>query len=433
MKTLRLFCLATITALLVIACGGDPDPIAVSSITATGTSFEDGSDVTSDLNGSASAVDVALNAEIAIVFDMEVDASTVTSSNISLSNDAGTVPSTVTATSTGATLKPDENLERGTQYTLRISGVQSIDEGTFTEISRTFTTEGRAPVVVPQEDNMIAYFSLDGNPDAVVGSFVSTDSRNIVYGTDRFGLGNSTATFNGDDSYIVYPDGDQFLASDDFTASFWMKTNSADHLNADGNPEGHFVLGMGGFSGFQFEINANGDNEYPSCKFSNGYVAEDGTYTSEDAFFAGDGNFADNGGWQGWDFQADLSGAGGVNAILKDRWVHVVATYDASSKTHRLYFDGNLMKGHDFNLWPDGDLKTTITGVAFNADQTEVLPELTLGFTHSPNSTRWDDTPFGNIESPTAKHFKGDLDDIRFFSVALGADEVEALYEAERN
>jgi len=309
-----------------------------------------------------------------------------------------------------------------------------VDEGTLTSVSRTFTTEGRAPVVVPQAENMLAYFSFNGTADSEDGAYAADRETDVTYGTDRYGIGGSTASFNGNTSVITVPNGDDFIAGDSYTMSFWVKTNSNDHLNQNGDPQGHFVLGCGGFSGYQFEINANGDNEYPSCKFANGYYIDDVTFTAEDAFFAGDGKAADNGGWQGWDFQADLTGSGGVNAILKDQWVHVVTLYDAPTKTHRMFFNGELMKGHDFNLWPDGDPKRDIAGVAFSEPaKNEVTTELTFGFTHGPTSTRWSDTEFGDYNKPTSKHFKGDLDDVRFFSVAFSADDVKALYDAEKN
>jgi hypothetical protein len=210
-----------------------------------------------------------------------------------------------------------------------------------------------------------------------------------------------------------------------------MKTNSDGHVNADGNPEGHFVLGLGGFSGFQFEINVNGDAEVTNCKFANAYYTTDGTLTSEDAFFAGDGATFENGGWQGWDIQADLTGSGGVNGFLGDRWVHVVVSYDAATKLHRMYFDGQVMKGHDFNLWPEGGLKTMVEGVAYRESE-EITPDLAFGFVHSPASTRWDDTPWGAYEVPTSKHFKGQLDDVRVFSTSFTPADVEDLYNAER-
>ena len=368
-----------ISAIFIFACGSDPDPVAVSTITAVGTSFEDGAAITSDLNSASSADGVALDAVITITFDMSITATTANSTNITLSDGANSVAAAVTGTGTTATVTPNADLTRGTAYTLSISGIQSVDEGTLTAVSRTFTTEGRAPVVVPQAGSMLAYFSFDGTANASNGSYNANRVTDVDFGTDRFGQGGSTASFNGNTSVIVVPGGADFIAGDSYTMSFWVKTNSTDHINQNGDPQGHFVLGCGGFSGYQFEINADANNEYPSCKFANSYYVDAVTFLSEDAFFAGDGKSADNGGWQGWDFQADLSGSGGVNGAIKDKWVQVVTLYDASSKTHRMFFNGELMKGHDFNLWPDGDVKRDIAGVAFSEPSlAEVTDELTF-------------------------------------------------------
>lgn len=434
MKTFKKLSLLMLSTFLIFACGSDPDPVVVSSISAVGTSFEDGSGITSDLNSSSSAEGVALDAVITITFDMSINTATASGTNITLTADGTAVPATVTSTATTATLTPDADLTRGTVYTLNISGVMSVDEGALASVSRTFTTEGRAPVVVPQVENMLAYFNFDGVADATNGSYNATQTTDVTYGEDRFGQGGSAASFNGNTSVIVVPRGSEFIAGDSYTMSFWMKTNSTDHLNQNGDPQGHFVLGCGGFSGYQFEINANGDNEYTSCKFSNSYYVDDVTFLSEDAFFAGDGKTADNGGWQGWDFQADLTGSGGVNGAIKDKWVQVVTLYDAPTKTHRMFFDGELVKGHDFNLWPEGAPKLDIAGVAFSEPaKAEVTEELTFGFIHGPSSSRWSDTEFGDYNKPTAKHFKGELDDVRFFSSVLSAAEVKALYDAEKN
>ena len=44
------------------------------------------------------------------------------------------------------------------------------------------------------------------------------------------------------------------MNSNDFTICFWVKTDSEGHLDASGNPKGHFVMGLGAFFGFQYEI-----------------------------------------------------------------------------------------------------------------------------------------------------------------------------------
>ena len=85
MKTIKYSFLFLALAALIASCGSDPDPLVVSSITAEGTSFEDGSQITSDLNGSSSAEGVALNATITATLDRMPTAASVNSTNVKIS------------------------------------------------------------------------------------------------------------------------------------------------------------------------------------------------------------------------------------------------------------------------------------------------------------------------------------------------------------
>lgn len=430
MKLLKISFLFALGIFLIGACSDDGGPadLTVMSITAEGTSFENGADVTKDLNSATAVIDVALNSNITIVFDREVDATSVSSSTVSLSNADGDVAATVSASGMTVTVDPDADMTRGTQHTLSISGVRASDEGMLTALTRTFTTEGRAPVVVPNADNMIAYYNFDGTTDDVVGDFDPNYEAALTFGEDRFGQLNSTATFDGDETIIEVPGGDGLMAADDYTVSFWMKTNSVDHVNADGDPASYFVFGLGAFFGFQFEVPAN----FGSCKLAMSYENSEGDTYGEDLWFNGSGEDKDNGGWQGWDFVADLTGSGGVEGIIKDKWVHIVCTYNAAERQGTMYMNGTLMKSQDFDLWPDGDVKRTTSGVNYRGTSPEVEPELAFGFIQSRAGELWDAEPWGGYDFPTANHFKGDLDDVRFFDAPFSANDVEALYDAEK-
>lgn len=411
--------------------GGDPmtGTLMLTSLDATGVSFEDGSAIESDLNGAVSAEDVSLNPAITATFNKEVDASTANTSNITLTDANGNeVPLDVSASGSTVTINPTAELSRGTLHTLSIGGgLTAMDGGTFTAATRSFTTEGRAPVVVPNAGNQIAYWTFNGLADDETGDYPADNVVAVTYGEDRFGQANSAADFDGDESIIEVLNGSRLLADDDLTIAFWMKTNSEDHVNENGDPASHFVFGLGAFFGLQFEVGSN----YDFCKFAQSYIVNDTLSVSEDAFFNGNGEDANNGGWQGWDFVADLSGRGGVEAFLKDRWVHVVASYDASEKTHRIYFDGELMKSHDFNLWPDGAPKRDIQGVTYRGMPTDVEDIFAIGFVKSIDSPLWADTPWGDYAKPTANHFKGQLDDLRVFDTAYSQSDVTDLYNAE--
>lgn len=431
MKNFKYLTLLLLLAILIMpACGDDepdaPDALSVTAVSATGTSFEDGSSRTSDLNGSASSEDVALNATITATFDRPVDVTTANASNITLTSDAGSESVTVAGSGSAITIDPDADLKRGTLYTLSISGVTAVDGGALATLTRSFTTEGRAEVVAPNSDAMVAYWSFDGDATDATGTFNADNEVDITYGEDRFGQGNSTAGFDGDRSIIEVPDAAGLMTSD-FTLAFWMKTNSAGHVNQNGDPSSNFVMGLGAFLGFQFEIPA----DFASCKLANSYVLDDGTFVSEDMFFNGSGEDGMNGGWQGWDFVADLTGSGGVEALIKDKWVHIVCTYESTEKLGRMYINGELMKSHDFDLWPEGAPKQNVAGVAYQGAD-DVEPILAFGFIKSIDSPKWADTPWGDYFKTTSNHFKGDLDDVRVFSAAYTPGDAKALYDAEK-
>ena len=430
MKSLKYLILLLAGVMIVIASCKDDDPAAlsVSTIEAVGTSFQDGSAVSKDLNGSSAATDVALNSTITITFDRAVDVSTATSTNVTLYSDAGDVSAAVSGSGSSITVDPANDLERGTLYTLSMENVKASDGGALANTTRTFTTEGRAPVVVPKGDDQIAYWSFDETTDDQVGAYDADNTVALSYGTDRYNQGNSTASFDGDETIIEVPAADMLMEGNDITIAFWVKTNSTGHVNQNGDPASFFCFGLGAFFGFQFEIPSN----FGSCKLAMSYELENGDKTGEDLWFNGSGEDRDNGGWQGWDFVADLTGSGGVEALLKDKWAHVVCTYNSETKKGWMFINGQLMKSQDFNLWPEMSPKLTVTGVTYRGVETDVEPILAFGFIKSIDSPMWADTEWGDYAKPTSNHFKGDLDDVRIFNVPYTEADALALYNAEK-
>jgi hypothetical protein len=57
-----------------------------------------------------------------------------------------------------------------------------------------------------------------------------------------------------------------------------------------------------------------------------------------------------------------------MTAKLKDSWLHVVFTYNASLKVATLYFNGEKMKSFDFNEWADGEAKQGVVGLIYEGD-----------------------------------------------------------------
>jgi len=414
LKTLSVFALL---ALAVASCKKDDDTsFSLSEITANGV----------DLNGASSATGVSKDAVITAKFSTDIDAATATAANVKLTRkyDNADIALTVSASGNTLTIDPNDGLGDGTLYELALgAGLKGSNGTAFAASTRSFTTAGTfAPAGV------IAHWNFEGNANDVVGAWDPTATVAITYTDSRNAAAGKAATFDGDASIIEVPNGDLLMNTTNFTLAFWVKTNSSGHVNGDGNPAGHFVMGLGAFKGFQFEING----DYKACKLAAQYELADGTTASEDLWFPGDGKDKDNGGWQGWDFVKDLTASGGVEGIIKDKWAHVVCTYDAASKKGTMYLNGERMKGQDFNLWPTGDAKQGVKGLKYGGVAPEVVNELAFGFIQSRAGTLWDTEPWGGYDFTTSNHFKGQLDDIRVWHSALTAVEVKTMYDSEK-
>jgi hypothetical protein len=376
-----------------------------------------------DLNAAAAPDDVPVNPTITATFSMDVDATTATSANITLVQDYDETSIGITISVSGAvvTITPDADLGTGTLYELTIgAGLLSTSSKAIAEFSRSFTTEGTfAP------SGVIAHWTFEDNANDVVGDWDPTanDIVAITYTDSRNTAAGKAATFDGDASIIEIPNGDQLINTDDFTISFWVKTNSSGHVDADGNPAGHFVLGLGAYYGIQFEI-AGG---YTSAKFAIQYELANGTTVSEDMWFPALAETS----FVGWDYANSISESEMVTK-LKDAWLNVAYTFDASEKKGVLYYNGSKMKSMDFDLWPDNDPKKTVVGLKYGGSEPDVVNKLAFGFIQSRGGTLWSAEAWGNYDLPTSNHFKGQLDDVRIFHKALTAGEVSLVYNSEK-
>lgn len=288
-----------------------------------------------------------------------------------------------------------------------------------TAISRNFTTEGTFAVA-----GAFAHWTFEDNANDVIGSFDPTASQivDITYATSRNTASGKAARFNGTTSLVEISNGDQLMNNGSWTLSFWVKAESADKTS------GHFVMGLGAFYGFQFEI----AGDYGSCKLAASYAhtKETNGGTSEDLWFPGNGVDRNNGGWQGWDFVRDLSGSGGVANLLQDKWAHVVCMYDATTKVGVMYINGQKMKSQDFDLWPDDDAKRFVTGLKYRGAAPDVVNELAFGFIQSRAGTLWDTEPWGGYDIAGANHFKGLLDDVIIYHKTLSEAEISLMYNS---
>lgn len=371
----------------------------------------------SDLNGATSPTDVAVDATIVATFSTNVDQTTA-AGNFTLTReyDGATIDATISVSDKAVTITPSDNFGEGTLYTLNIGTGLESDEGVaFEGAERTYTTVGSfAPAGV------IAHFTFENSTDDVVGSYspAASDVTDITYVSSRNSEAGMAASFNGTTSIAEVPNADDFVSYDDYTVSFWVKANSAKN--------GQFVLGLAAWYGFQFEI----AGDWTWVKMAMRYRLEDQTTTAEDSWYPGNGETKDNTGWQGWTVNKDVSATGGVgDTYFKDKWAHVVVTYDATSKVNSMYINGELVKQHDFNLWPDADAKLTVTGVTY--DGTTNGNKMAFGFIQGSEDRVVGDG-WADPSDPNNNHFMGELDDFRVFDHAITAQEVELMYNSEK-
>jgi len=379
-----------------------------------------------DLNGAVSPGNIPVSPIITATFSTDLDETTVTISSVTMVQEYDDTPIELTVTTSGntVTIQPLENLGNGILYKLSFAGtIKSLEAESLAPLTRTFTTLG---CFMPK--GAIAYWPFEDSPDDIIGAFDPPASgvAAISYTAGRNETAGKAATFDGDASIIEVPNGDALMNTGNFSLTFWVKTNSQDHVNASGDPAGYFVMGLAAFYGFQFEIPA----DHSSCKLAVSYDLGDGTAASEDLWFNGEGQTRDNGGWQGWDFCQDLRNSGGVTGLLQDKWAHVVCVFNAADKAGILYINGVKMKSQNFNLWPDGDAKQGVVGLKYNGTEPETYPQLAFGFIQSRAGSLWDGEPWGGYDLPTSNHFKGQLDDIAVYHKVLTETEIQLMYNS---
>jgi hypothetical protein len=272
----------------------------------------------------------------------------------------------------------------------------------------------------PQAKSQMSYFPFSGNMKDVIGTHtpIELSVRNLTFGEDRFGKAESAGEFNGTTTIVEIPNGHQYMKDNNLTLSFWIKSNST--------KDGQFVMGLAGWKGFYFDI----ASDWSSVKLATQYNLTGGQSDSEDILFAGTGETKDNGGWQGYTFQKEVVGGVG-DTYLKDKWVHIVCTYDAATRLSTMYFNGEKVMQTDFNLWPQDSPKVNTMGVIYDGNITGGGNTLALGFIQG-SINRVILEAWADPADLYSNHFKGLMDDLRIFKVALTEAEVAKLHNDEK-
>lgn len=389
---------------------------------------------TADLNGATSATEIPVDAVLTATFNTDVEAATASESNITLKRgfDQSSADIDIAVSGKTVTITPVNDLSSGAEYILAIgAGVESTNNIAFTAAERSFKTAG---TFVP--DDQVAYYNFNDNTDDQVGSFDSDVETAITYSAGRNAVAGKAAVFNGTTSIVEIPNGDDLLTPE-FTISFWMDLDTAS-VKANGAFKGHFVMGVGAFNGVQFEVN---DRE-EWFKFATKYNSPTG-YKGNDFFFNANGETRTA---TGLDISTTVDEDYGRTGIRQriNNWVNIIFTQSIATKIRSIYINGELVMQQDFKLLTgSGDAGVepfgTVTGLALEPSvATAGQPDFydnkwAFGFWESSASTfpSWgaDCCQYGN---PNNNHFKGALDDIRFFNRAISEQEIELMYASEK-
>jgi hypothetical protein len=382
---------------------------------------------TIDLNAANAPTNVPVLPTITATFTTDVEATTATASNITLTEDYDNASIALTISVSGkvVTIVPNAALANGALYKLAItSGLKATSGEAITALNRSFTTLGS---FLPA--GMVAYWNFDGNANDQTGTYnpITGGVTDITYVTGRNAASGQAAQFNGTTSLIEIPNGDVLENSSDFSISFWIKDDTTAKRD-------QFVLGLAGWYGFQFEYNSNvygtGDRaQIGQCKLAAQYSLSDGTSASQDLWLDGVGDTKDNGGWMGWTYSKNLVAGGGtgVNGLLAQKWAQVVCTYDHATKIGTMYINGVKMKEQDFNLYVAPNVMHLATGLKYAGAAGN--KNFVFGFIQDKNSPTIPDS-WADYTITANGHFKGLLDDVAIYHSVLTPALILQMYNS---
>jgi len=402
-RMLSILAAGVISGSLLTGCSGEEAPaIQLVSITADGV----------DLNGVTAATGVATGASIVATFNIDIDPASESLVKVIRNYDNSPLDINVTISGKQVTIDPATDFSTGTQILVDfLQGFKSKAGSTLpTILERTFTTKGTFAV-----PGAFAHWTFEDSGVDIIGGRgpASGGTVDVTYVAGRKSDAGKAASFNGTTSIMEIPNSAALVNSTNFSLSLWVKPNS--ELG-----KGHFVVGLGGFYGFQVEINASFNNFKMAGAYTNG--TQD---YSEDMWADGAGNL----GWQGWTYSKDFGGTG-MSPQLKDTWAHLAFIYNASDKTGKVYLNGVLVKSQDFDKWPTDDPKYNTTGMKYRGSLPDVKDDLAFGFIRSRTGTLFANESWGNYDLPTANHYHGLLDDVIVYHKALTEGEVGAMYNS---
>jgi len=139
MRLTKMFSIATMFAIVLISgCKKDPITSVIPTVTST--------------DPSDNATNIAINSKVSVTFNVDMDSSTITTSNVSILHETTVVPGTIVYNGKTATFTPTGNLTPGILYTVTVSPNVKNKSGQnlAKEYVTSFTTGDILDVVVPE-------------------------------------------------------------------------------------------------------------------------------------------------------------------------------------------------------------------------------------------------------------------------------------------
>ncbi len=434
-QTIKIFGLTVIIGLITFTGCKEDDPSALTivSISATGTDLTTGNPITVDLNGTTPATNMPPDGVITVTFSKSVSAATVTTSTVILND--GTDDAAITADVDGSevTLTPDDQLLQGTVYTLSVSNtITATDGGGLAAASRTFTTAGTAPAVVPQADKLVVYLPFNGVVVDEFGHAILNDE--VTFATDRFGNFESSANFNGTTNYVGVEYGTN-MSNANTTVSYWIKLPaSADysaHIGTTGasNIKQYVTFCIGGNNGTYHEW-----NRFTCCSL--GYDIDVLKYftnhvnSGSASVLAGSSIEMKNEGKPGGQKVIEVNNPNWIEDNT-GVWMHIVTSWNAAARRKSFYINGVPSTVYELTASAEYALDAAVidaAGIDADASNSKNL-YLGSGVPYWATKITGGITPF---RSGIPFAFKGQMDDFRMYNVALTNAEVLSLYNAEK-
>jgi hypothetical protein len=401
-KLITMLAVFGMVGLVLYACKDDaPTPLNIATLKAGDL----------DLNGATSATTVAPDAVITAVFSTDVDASTATSTNIIMTRtfDNSAVATTIAVNGNTVTITPTARLFDGDQYKVELTtGLKSSKGQALTDLNITFGTKGIGLGTAPQSAKQMLYVQFSNDIVDLTGKATKASAQ-VTYANDRFGNANSAASFNGGTGAgtgdIVELSGNSFIAPS-MTMSVWVYIDQTNYVAPGNRP----LMGLAGNNGWWAEI-GDGDAGPNWLKIGTNHKVDP---DPQNHVFA-----------TAWGDFGSTDGGAAVNTLTTTGWHQLVMTFDAATYTKTDYWDGAKIK--TFNLLDATNNEWNLKDMVLN-NLTGVDGKLALGSFASKANTNPDWAMYSNAP----RTFKGLMDDLRLFNVALSASEVTTLYTAEK-